>query len=307
VTLASSKTVAPRALSNYVDGQRILVYNSSTSAITATITPAEGTIDGGASVALTVPAKGIVGAVRLSASAWGSVQPGIVATTGIRCYQTGGVLYAVGIGMSTTGEVDTTAPVAMTAVAGGGGVTLATNEITIASGTAATTKFDPTTIGAAGQVWYVALSSCGLSAPLSTSYTLTTEAVGSRPTVEDAYVAGWVATDVPSTASQVSQGGGPCYSATGKTAVYAWGTNTTGETAANAANDIVACSAFVGDNVGRICTFSTARDAKGVGVASAPTTGVVTHLCITAGVRGSALGSDAVFGDMRITFREAGL
>jgi hypothetical protein len=49
VTFASSKTMAPRALANYVDGQAIYAVNSSASTITVTITPADGTIDGSAS------------------------------------------------------------------------------------------------------------------------------------------------------------------------------------------------------------------------------------------------------------------
>lgn len=97
VTLTSSKTVIPRALSNYADGQMIRVYNSSASTITVTITPTDGTIDGGASVALSCPAKGVVGCVRLNASAWGPVQPGSVGSPSVRLrgYVTGGTVTGV--------------------------------------------------------------------------------------------------------------------------------------------------------------------------------------------------------------------
>lgn len=96
VSFASSKTAAPRALANYADGQRILFYNSSTSTITVTITPADGTIDGGASVALSCPAKGVVGCVRLTSSTWGSVQPGTVEVTRIVADISGGAWRAAG-------------------------------------------------------------------------------------------------------------------------------------------------------------------------------------------------------------------
>lgn len=91
VTFASSKTLAPRALANYADGQTILVTNSSTSTITVTITPADGTIDGGASVALSVAAHGVVGCQRVSASAWVSLQPGSGVSPGrLKAYISGG-------------------------------------------------------------------------------------------------------------------------------------------------------------------------------------------------------------------------
>lgn len=119
VTLTSSKTVAPRALSNYQDGQRILVVNDSTGTITATITPADGTIDGASSVALSVPAHGVVGCVRTSSSTWGSLQPSGLSTSwrALRVYISGGTLvgqeYAqsaaglVAIGSAVTATVET--------------------------------------------------------------------------------------------------------------------------------------------------------------------------------------------------------
>jgi hypothetical protein len=96
VTFASSKTLAPRALSNYANGQTIVVTNSSASTITVTITPADGTIDGGASVALTVLAHAVVGCQRVSASAWVSLQPGSAAIKRITATVVGGAFVAYG-------------------------------------------------------------------------------------------------------------------------------------------------------------------------------------------------------------------
>ena len=96
VTFASSKTMAPRALANYVDGQAIYAVNSSVSTITVTITPADGTIDGSASVAYTVPAHGVVGCLRTSSSTWVSVQPGSVSVSRIVADISGGAWRAAG-------------------------------------------------------------------------------------------------------------------------------------------------------------------------------------------------------------------
>lgn len=96
VTFASSKTLAPRALSNYANGQTIIVTNSSASTITVTIAPADGTINGGASVALTVLAHAVVGCQRVSASAWVSLQPGSAAVKRITATTLGGVFIAYG-------------------------------------------------------------------------------------------------------------------------------------------------------------------------------------------------------------------
>jgi hypothetical protein len=96
VTFASSKTMAPRALANYVDGQAIYAVNSSASTITVTITPADGTIDGSASVAYTVPAHGVVGCLRTSSSTWVSVQPGSVSVSRIVADISGGAWRAAG-------------------------------------------------------------------------------------------------------------------------------------------------------------------------------------------------------------------
>ena len=96
VTFASSKTMAPRALSNYADGQAIYAFNSSASTITVTIAPADGTIDGSASVAYTVPAHGVVGCLRTSSSTWVSVQPGSVSVSRIVADISGGAWRAAG-------------------------------------------------------------------------------------------------------------------------------------------------------------------------------------------------------------------
>lgn len=108
VTFASSKTLAPRALSNYADGQTILVTNSSSSTITVTITPADGTIDGSSSVALSVPAHGVVGCQRVSASAWVSLQPSAVGVSRVVLDISGGAWRAAGYGYTSGGWVQVT-------------------------------------------------------------------------------------------------------------------------------------------------------------------------------------------------------
>ena len=108
VTFASSKTLAPRALSNYADGQTILVTNSSSSTITVTITPADGTIDGSSSVALSVPAHGVVGCQRVSASAWVSLQSSAVGVSRVVLDISGGAWRAAGYGYTSGGWVQVT-------------------------------------------------------------------------------------------------------------------------------------------------------------------------------------------------------
>lgn len=119
VTLTSSKTVAPRALSNYQDGQRILVVNDSTGVITATITPADGTIDGVSSVALSVPAHGVVGCMRTSSSTWGSLQQGDVAES-YEARLVGGAWYAFPQAWTGSQWIDVGPGVAATVEAGSG-------------------------------------------------------------------------------------------------------------------------------------------------------------------------------------------
>ena len=134
VTLATSKTVAPRALSNYADGQIIRVTNSGASTITVTITPADGTIDGSSSVALTVLAHGVVGCQRVSASAWVSLQPGGLSYgSRLKFYVSGGTAYAqkqIATNAALTTWVDFGSPVAADSVT----ATLSGSTITVASG-----------------------------------------------------------------------------------------------------------------------------------------------------------------------------
>lgn len=82
ITCASSCTVVLPALSTLGDGEAIRVVSTSSSSITVTLDPPTGaTIDGGsdgAALAITVGARGVVGAIRLTSSSWGSVQPGVV-------------------------------------------------------------------------------------------------------------------------------------------------------------------------------------------------------------------------------------
>ena len=138
VTIASAKTIAPRALSNYADGQLIRIYNSSSSTITVTITPADGTIDGGASIALSCPARGIVGCVRLSASTWGSVQPGSLTPNAIRVYASGSSVYAVTafVDPSTGAVTDVGTPVVGSATGTDYSETISGGKITIPAGAA---------------------------------------------------------------------------------------------------------------------------------------------------------------------------
>lgn len=75
ITATTSKTIIPRALANYVDTQQILFVNTSTGTITATFVPTDGLIQGVASLSVLVPPGGIVSCIRLSATAWGLVQP----------------------------------------------------------------------------------------------------------------------------------------------------------------------------------------------------------------------------------------
>lgn len=88
VTCASSCTVVLPALSTLGDGEAIRVISTSSTSITVTLDPPAGaTIDGGsdgASLAITVGARGVVGAIRLTSSTWGSLQPGGVADGVVR-------------------------------------------------------------------------------------------------------------------------------------------------------------------------------------------------------------------------------
>lgn len=82
VTVSGTVTVNLPALSTYADGQLLRLVCDSASACTVTLDPSDsGTCDGGsagaACAAISVPAHATVGAIRTSASAWGSVQPGI--------------------------------------------------------------------------------------------------------------------------------------------------------------------------------------------------------------------------------------
>lgn len=117
VTFSSSKTLSPRALSNYADGQTIIVTNSSASSIVVTITPADGTIDGAASVALTVLAHGVVGCQRTSSTTWVSLQPNALTPCGARGYAVGGVPYMVPVALINGTLVDVGASVAASATA----------------------------------------------------------------------------------------------------------------------------------------------------------------------------------------------
>lgn len=95
VTVSGTVTVNLPALSGYADGQPLTIHCDSASSCPVTLDPSDsGTCDGGgagtACAAITVPAHGVVGARRLSSSAWGSVQPGAVgATLRIRAYVDG--------------------------------------------------------------------------------------------------------------------------------------------------------------------------------------------------------------------------
>ncbi len=81
VTISGATTVNLPALSTYADGQQLSIVCDSASSCATTLDPSDsGTCDGGsagaACSAITVPPHGIIGAVRTSSSAWGSVQPG---------------------------------------------------------------------------------------------------------------------------------------------------------------------------------------------------------------------------------------
>lgn len=100
VTMNGTGTVNLPALSGYVDGRILRVVNDSSSTATITLDPSDsGTLDGGsagASAQYTVLAHGVVGAVRTSATTWGSVQPGSVAVSRIVADISSGAFRAAG-------------------------------------------------------------------------------------------------------------------------------------------------------------------------------------------------------------------
>ncbi len=103
VTVSGTVTINLPALSTYADGQQILAHCDSASACTVTLDPSDsGTCNGGsagaACSAISVSARGVVGARRTSASSWGSVQPGAVegvSEARIRAYVLAGAPLAV--------------------------------------------------------------------------------------------------------------------------------------------------------------------------------------------------------------------
>ena len=100
VTMSGTGTVNLPALSGYVDGRILRVVNDSSSTATITLDPAgTETLDGGsagASAQYTVLAHGVVGAVRTSATTWGSVQPGSVSVSRIVADISSGAFRAAG-------------------------------------------------------------------------------------------------------------------------------------------------------------------------------------------------------------------
>jgi hypothetical protein len=162
VTFASSKTLAPRALSNYVDGQSIVVTNSSASTITVTITPADGTIDGSASVALTVLAHGVVGCQRTSSTTWVSLQPGALTPNGVHGYVSGGSFYAVAANINNGVITDIGTAIVPTSTNDPSGIGCTTSgaNVSVPFGAASSGAMQTT-----AQYWSWTLSSLGITLP----------------------------------------------------------------------------------------------------------------------------------------------
>lgn len=303
ITLGSSKTVALPALSTYADGQVLRVINSTSSAITVTLDPdGTETIDGGgagASAAYTVAARGSVGAVRLSATAWGSVQSGSVGVTGARIYQSGGVLYAVGQGIGASGRVDVGAPVAMTAVAGGGKVTQTGTDIVLASGAVAAATPAPDVIGGEGQCWWVALSALGVTAPSFGDRVTSLIKMATRPTVDRAYVgcallSGEWATSAE-TVFTAALGHGPA----NKLAKWSGGTGTFSTATAAAGIDLLTVQMGARVDKGLVQYTDAAKTATtSLSTTIAPSTAAPTHLGFFCCAAGGNTASAATFGDV---------
>ena len=302
ITLGSSKTVAPRALANYADGQMIRIVNSSASSITVTITPADGTIDGGASVALTVAAKGIVGCVRLSASTWGSVQPGTaLGVVRLRGYIDGGTAYMVAQGYTASGWVDTGTPVAATIVAGGGKVSLSGADLVVASGAQDKGTPDPDVMLAQGEARYWSLAALGVSTPAHGATVLASIRAASRPAVAYAHSTIVLLSGAYATNAQRIGGVGISYS-TGNRMLYAMGTSLFGtHLPDNSATQVVSYIGMLNRSSATVAQiYGTNADNTSITTATvlAGSGNAFTHIGLSAGaVYGNSV-ADATFGTL---------
>jgi hypothetical protein len=155
VEFGASCTVTLPAASACKIGQKINLV-ASVAGVVLTLTRAgSDTIDGGTSVAITLPVvRGACGVVNQSSSAWGSVQPGSLAATAYECRLTGGSWFAYPQAWTGTAWVDVGAGLALT-VEAAGSYTTSGATITIPSGTASNTTPAVTSSYRA----YIALSS----------------------------------------------------------------------------------------------------------------------------------------------------
>lgn len=303
VTLNASGTVVLPALSSYADVQPIVVINGTSSAITVTLDPdGTETIDGGgagASAAYTVAARGSVGAVRLSATAWGSVQSGSVGVTGARIYQSGGVLYAVGQGIGASGRVDVGTPVAMTAVAGGGKVTQSGTDITLASGAVAAATPAPDVIGGEGQCWWVALSALGVTAPSFGDRITSLIRMTTRPTVDRAYVGCALLSGEWATSAETVFTAALGYGPSNKLARWSGGVSTFSSSSANAGIDLLTVQMGVRLDKALVQYTDAAKTATtSLSTTIAPSAAAPTHMGFFVCAAGGNTASAATFGDV---------
>lgn len=167
VTVAGTTTVNLPAITSYADGQRLLIVCDSAASCPVTLDPSDtATCDGGSAGAacaeITVLAHGVVGAIRTSATTWGSVQPGGLAPNGFRWYIEGGAVYARATHIAGGVTVDVGAPVAATAADPTSfGATVSGANIVVPSGAVGIA----TALGANGQRWGWQVSDLGVTVP----------------------------------------------------------------------------------------------------------------------------------------------
>ena len=285
ITLASSGTINLLPASTYTDTTPIRIINSSASSITVTLDPdGTDTIDGGsagASAAYTVAARGSVGCVRLTSSTWGSVQSGsTVGASALRGYMSDGVWYAIGCYWSGTAWVDVGSAVAGTARGTGGGTTLSGTTWTLPTTTAATTRPDPTTVGASGQCYDWALSAFSLPTFGGGATVSVLLRVGTRPTVQGATLGVTCLSGAWSTNSQIIAGIGLWYDSN-KSVSYIWGTNFEGSATNNANFDEVVLHYTNGQGIGDVIYRTTSKTTVGSISGVAAPGNAITHIGVS--------------------------